>query len=373
MLKVFYILDTLQTGGAEKSTLDIASRIGKFEVVVCHIYKNDFLKKEFQKRGIRVISLDIEGPYDFVKAYRALKNVLKKERPSLVIATLLRTELISRIACRTLKIPNIGTFVNDTYSKYEWQALSLSMKLKVGFFWFFNMITARACAGFLSNSESIKTSNCKALFIPREKVHVIYRGRRTDVFSYTERTPSGPLKFLAVGRLLYRKGFEELLHAFQLYENKYPGATLTIAGEGPHRKTLEQLVALLSLQRAVKLPGNIKDIAAEMRGHDVFVFPSHYEGFSGTLVEAMLSGIPVLASDISMNKEAVTHGKTGRLFQVKDVQSMLESMVWITHHPETALEYARKAREVAAARFDIDLVAQQHEQYYQNMLASLSA
>ncbi|RAW01295.1 glycosyltransferase [Pseudochryseolinea flava] len=372
MRKVMYVIDSLQTGGAEKSVLDIASRLKAFEPVVCHIYKNDFLKQDFEKSGIRVISLNIDGPYNFIKGYSALKKVLKDERPDLVVASLLRSELISRLACRVLRIPNVGTFVNDTYSKYEWEALSFSMKIKIGFFWVLNMLTAKLCVGFLSNSTSIKDSNCKALFVPKNKVAVIYRGRRTDIFEYIPRAHTTPTTFLAVGRLLYRKGFEELIAAFHGFQANHPDVKLTIAGEGPHRKRLAQLISHYKLEKSVTLPGNMKDIHKVMASHDAFVFPSHYEGFSGTLVEAMLSGIPLLASDISMNKEAVVHQSTGWLFKTKDETAIRNSLEWMMSNYATSKAYAEKARAVAEKRFDIDLIAEQHDNYYQEIVNKTS-
>jgi glycosyltransferase involved in cell wall biosynthesis len=370
MRKIFYILDSLQTGGAEKSTLDIASRLKEFEPVVCHIYENDFLKPQFEQRGIRVISLDIKGPYNFLRAYRTLKKILHEEKPDLVVVSLLRSELISRVACYSLGIPNVGTFVNDTYSKFEIEAISMTMKLKVGFFWIFNMLTAKLCAGFLSNSESVKASNCRALFIPEEKVKVIYRGRRTEQFSYAEKIPGVPKKFLAIGRLLYRKGFEELVVAFAAYHKQYPDATLTIAGDGPFRKRIETLIHSYSLQDDVTLAGTITDTHGAMASHDVFVFPSHYEGFSGTLVEAMLSGIPVIASSIAMNAEAIEHKRTGWLFAVKEPKAIEEALLWVTHHFPDAISFARQARIEAEQRFDIDIIARQHEQYYAGLIQS---
>src|SRR3982751_2212881 len=108
---ILFVIDSLQTGGAERSTLDIAARLQIFQPVVCHIYRNDFLKPEFERQGIPVVSLNLSGPYEFVKAYRALKAVLRQHKPAVVVATLLRSELIARMACRALGVPVVGTFV----------------------------------------------------------------------------------------------------------------------------------------------------------------------------------------------------------------------------------------------------------------------
>lgn len=369
MYRVLYVIDSLQTGGAEKSLLDIASRLQHVEPVVCHIYQNAFLKSHFEQCGIRVISLGISGPYNFIQATKALRKVIEQEQPDLVVATLLRSELISRWVCKRLKIPNVGTFVNDTYSPYEMKALSWSMRLKIGFFWILNALSARWCVAFLSNAESIKISNCKALHIEPEKVDVIYRGRRTDLFLFEKHTinPKAP-RLLAVGRLLYRKGFHELVLAFQEYLKDYPHATLTIAGEGPYRTELERMISNNGIESHINLLGNSTSIPSLMQAHDIFVFPSHYEGFSGTLVEAMLSGIPIVASDIPMNKEAVEHGVTARLFQVQNVAALTAQLKTATLHEEDSLAMANQARAVAETRFAIDIIAGQHEAFYQKII-----
>jgi glycosyltransferase involved in cell wall biosynthesis len=246
----------------------------------------------------------------------------------------------------------------------------LPMKIKISFFWILNVFTARYCIGFLSNSESIKNSNCKALFIPREKVKVIYRGRRPNVFSFSsERFKQQKIKFLCIGRLLYRKGHEELIRAFYKFQKQIPNSKLAIAGEGPFRARLEQLIKQLDLGDKVVLLGNVRDTSSHMKAYDIFVFPSHYEGFSGTIVEAMFSGIPILASDIDMNKEAIIHNETGRLFKVKDVDAIVNEMTWACEHIDQITLMSAKARKVAEKRFDIDTIVRQHENYYRDVLA----
>lgn len=375
MRKVLYVIDSLQTGGAERSLLDIASRLQVCQPVVCHIYRNDFLKAEFEKQGIRVISLGVQGPYGFREAIAKLSQVMVNEQPDLVVGTLLRSELISRWVCRRLKIPNVGTFVNDTYSRFELRAQTWAMRIKIGFFWILNAITARWCVAFLSNSQYIRVSNCRALGVPPEKVQVIYRGRKPEIFHFKERTDmnqSAP-KLLAIGRLLYRKGFSELIKAFFLYRREFPQAVLSIAGEGPYRLEIEKLLSDLDLKGAVHLLGTRTDVVALMHEHDIFVLPSHYEGFSGTLVEAMLAGIPIVASDIPMNKEAVEHGISARLFKVQDIGHLALELITATRQTAETLRFARQARSVAETQFSIDRIAQQHDAFYQSIGKSLTS
>jgi glycosyltransferase involved in cell wall biosynthesis len=101
------------------------------------------------------------------------------------------------------------------------------------------------------------------------------------------------------------------------------------------------------------------------------LFPSHYEGLSGTLIEAMLAGLPIIASDIEMNKEAVTHNETARLFEVKNSVSLFDNMVWAMRNREAVIQMAHRARQVAERRFDIDEIVRQHESYYQRIISEV--
>lgn len=369
--KVLYVIDTLQTGGAERSILEIGSRLRNYEAVVCHLYRGESLKPEFEKAGVRVISINLAGAFQFLRGAREFIKVIKKERPAVVVATLLRSELISRISCFITRVPNLGTFVNDTYSKYELRSQSFQMLLKTGFFWVWNVATAVICKGFISNAESIKESNCKALFVPRNKVTVIYRGRDVDKFAFNKKEYNPDCwHFLAVGRLIFRKGHQESIRAFREFVSHHENSHLYIAGEGKYRKQLEKLIFDLGLASRVTLLGDTGNISEWMRKCDMLLFSSHYEGFSGTLVEAMLSGLPIIASNIAMNSEAVVHGETGRLFPVADWRGLYQEMKWVSDHWENGLQMSRNACYYARQRFDILKIAEQHELYYDKFLTA---
>jgi glycosyltransferase involved in cell wall biosynthesis len=93
-----------------------------------------------------------------------------------------------------------------------------------------------------------------------------------------------------------------------------------------------------------------------------FVFPSWYEGFSGALIEAMMAGIPIIASDISMNLEAVDK-ETALIYKVKSVNELAAHMeTMITSYPNM-IEMGKRARAVASGRFDIKVIAAEYESF----------
>lgn len=360
-----FLIDTLQTGGTEKSILEIASRFRQLSPILVHSYPGEELKPCFIAAGIPVYTLQLEGKYQFIKGIRSFSQLLRREQPALVVATLMRSEIIARLACRLENIPLISTFVNDTYSPHDSSNYSPIEKTKKQVFKWLDQWTAPLATHFLANARSIKESNARALGISPENISVIYRGRNLTLYKDLSLSKSQQeITFINVGRLIPRKGQEEMIRAFARFCRKYPSSQLKIAGEGNYRPHLEQVIRDAELKEKVHLLGNIKAIPNLLEQSSCFVFPSHYEGFSGALIEAMMAGLPILASDIPMNREAVHPDETGRLFPVKNEQGIFEAMCWFAENQEEGYRMGARARSEALERFDIKKIAAQHEQLY---------
>lgn len=109
----------------------------------------------------------------------------------------------------------------------------------------------------------------------------------------------------SIGRLDYAKNYEFLVEVFSEILKIYSNAICLIIGDGPERKKLENLIKKLKLQEKIFLLGEIKDASKYLKGFDLFVLPSRYEGLSITLIESLFAKIPVLATDVGGNKEIV--------------------------------------------------------------------
>lgn len=132
-------------------------------------------------------------------------------------------------------------------------------------------------------------------------------------------------KFLigSIGRLDYQKNYEFLIEIFLEILKIKKESLLIIIGEGSKRKNLEKLVEKLNLKGRIFLIGEIKDASKYLKGFDLFVLPSRYEGLSITLIEALFAQIPVLASNVGGNEEIV--GKNC-LFKLNDKIDFLEKI-----------------------------------------------
>lgn len=369
--KVLFVIDTLQVGGSEQSLLDIVTRMRNIQPVVCHIYAGDTLKQRFIDAGIEVYSIGLKKKYGLLNACRKLKTIVNIEKPGLMVACLTRSEIVTRIVGRVSHIPVMGTFVSDLYGKAYNQSLSHKARLGVTLFKFLNKVTSRFCKGFIANSEAIKKSNAIQLGLPPEKIEVINRGRDSQQFTFLPRTffPGKPVRFLNIGRLVSVKGQRDLILAFQTFLKVYPHAILHIAGEGPERESLSALIKTQGLDNKVILLGNRNDIPRLIQAYDCFVFPSYSEGFSGAVVEAMMSGLPVLASDIPANKEVLQHLATGYLFTRGSVAAIANAMLWYAGNRPLANELAVKAHEYAIQHFELEGIAAKLETCLQKMIA----
>jgi glycosyltransferase involved in cell wall biosynthesis len=126
-----------------------------------------------------------------------------------------------------------------------------------------------------------------------------------------------------------QKNQTTLIRAFAQLIKKHPNLQLTILGDGEDRSILEQLIQTLGVSQNVFLSGAVKNVAQELLKADVFVFPSLYEGFPNALCEAMSVGLPVIASNVTGNRDLVVHHENGLLFEAQNVDDLFNQMTQI--------------------------------------------
>lgn len=132
---------------------------------------------------------------------------------------------------------------------------------------------------------------------------------------------------IAMGRLVYQKGFDLLLDAFARVTEEHSEWRLIILGEGPQRAALESQAARLGLDGRVTFPGQVRDPAVYLLQSDLFVLPSRFEGFPNALTEAMACGLPVIAADCpSGPRDIVRHECDGLLVPPDDVRALTEAL-----------------------------------------------
>lgn len=162
---------------------------------------------------------------------------------------------------------------------------------------------------------------------------------------------SGPVRLIAVGSLIPRKGFDQIIHAVGRAAKRID-VTLTIVGSGPEEAALRALVAAERLEKQVILAGAVAamEIPARLGAADVFVLASHSEGRPNVLVEALASGLPAIATDIPGNRELIDHGHTGLLFRDGEVDDLASEIVRLGGDPELRRGLGTRGRELVLRR-----------------------
>jgi glycosyltransferase involved in cell wall biosynthesis len=256
------------------------------------------------------------------------------------------------------------------------------------------LITCPACSGAKGDVNFIKKLPAEKIFIsilnkncdniniisPQIKNELIEIGVDKKKFSYI---PNGVAAFLKlhknrfqneiktcifVGRLTEQKGLSYLLWAIKhVTEKKQYVTSLTIVGEGPDRGKLEELVCRLNLQKQVQFCGKVlhEHIDSYLSRHSIFVLPSLYEGAPNALLEAMAIGLPSLVTTCG-GSEYLVDNSVGRVAKAGDIDSLaqsLQELLELSHEELHAMGIA--ARERVRKKFDINIVADQYIQLFQ--------
>ena len=467
-MKLLFTQDALVNAGAERSHLEILSRFSsEVDVGFVYFYPKHELKEAYVRAGIRLFFLDIPESYHFWLAVTRLVKLIRTEKPDLLVSSLWRADIITRMASWITGVPLVGTLVNDSYSPMAWKD---KQGLKYRLVYWLDRLTAGIPIHWIANAHALAESHVKTLGIKPERISVVYRGRpviasppviasearakqsplenensmkdrfvprddESPVIASEVRAKQSPLEsensvkdrfvlrddespviarearpkqsqkeetasaaestedkaefsdtslppqragavtrslrnFISYGRLLERKGFQDAIRAFSQVVSSYPDCTLTIFGEGPYRRELEKLILDLGLQESVFLPGKVQNpvdlLNSDLREHRTsfhcFLFPSWYEGFSGALVEAMMAGIPIIASDIPMNLEAIEADKSALVFPVGNVGALADQLLFAIQNPERMEELGKEARKVGIQNFDIEVIAKEYEE-----------
>ncbi|WP_289021511.1 glycosyltransferase [uncultured Salegentibacter sp.] len=371
-IKVLYIIDTLEGYGAEKSLVEITSNFNRIIPVFVHIYQGDMLKPRLEEAGIRVYSLDLTKKYAFNTAVKKLKSIYSQEQPGIVHATLFRSEIIARKLKRIFpQIYLVGSFVSNAYSQERFRKKGALDKFKLSYFQNLDKKTVPLVDRFISNSQTIKINTSRVLGIDPEKVKVIYRGRRSADFD--PQKVHGDLPYLQdqshvllnVSRLIPLKGQLDLIKAMPQIITEYPQMQLVFAGHGSFRENLERQARKLGVQKHIRFLGRIDNIQKLLIKADVFLYPSYSEGLPGALIEAMMAGRIIIASDIPENLECVDEN-CALIYKKGNVAELAANILKVIKKPEKYQSLGENAQKKAIKKFELAKVVGEYEDFYLN-------
>jgi glycosyltransferase involved in cell wall biosynthesis len=205
------------------------------------------------------------------------------------------------------------------------------------------------------------------------RVETIYNG--FDLFDRTERTAplasADTVVVTTVGNIRRVKGHDLLVRAAALLVPRFPTLNFSVAGavlEPEYFAELEDLVKALGLAGRFHFSGPVTDTQAHLAGADIFVLPSRSEGFSNAILEAMAAGLPVVASDVGGNAEAVQDGVSGTIIPPENVGALADAIAGLLDDPERARSFGRAGKEIVARRFSNEAMLQRVVRVYRRLL-----
>ncbi len=363
-LKVLYLIDSLQSGGAERSLAEMLpelDRLGVDPLVVC------------LRRAEHDVEDQIRGRFDlrylasrrFPGKVAEVRRIIRAERPHLVHTTLLESDLVGRLAARGTRVPVLTSLVNTSYDPIRRSDPRIRP-------WVFRGIqsidgwTARHLTEhFHAITGAVKAHNVEALRIAAGRVTVIERGR--DGVRLGRRTPDRRRAaremlglrdddevVVALGRQEYQKGHRYLLEAIERLAQSRPRLVCLIVGRrGAASEELDAALAGRPPAGRVRFLGHRDDAPDVLCAADVFAFPSLFEGLGGSLIEAMALGLPIVASDLPAIREVVEPKGNATLVPAESAQHLAEALASLLDDPATAASYAARSREIFEDRFTL--------------------
>jgi sugar transferase (PEP-CTERM/EpsH1 system associated) len=240
---------------------------------------------------------------------------------------------------------------------------------------------------YIALSKDLERYLCERIGVTPEKVAQLYNGVDTDLFhpaagareplpidglNPDDFAPPDAFVIGTVGRMQEVKDQLTLARAFVLLLQMAPRTgrplRLVMVGDGPLRKQVADILDQAGAGSLAWLAGERDDVPRIMRGLDLFVLPSLAEGVSNTVLEAMASGLPVVATAVGGNAELVDAGRTGRLVPPSDPQAMAQAMLDYCTDAEESRRQGREARRAAERDFSMAAMVSGYMAIYDRML-----
>ena len=190
------------------------------------------------------------------------------------------------------------------------------------------------------------------------KIHRVYNGLNLDPFRLAD-PGAGSLEMIAIGRLIPKKGFSALIQACNMLASKGLRVHCRIVGAGPEHVPLRQLIDQLALGKFVELTGPKAqpEIVEMLAKSNLFVFPAVEDGTGDrdnlptVIIEAMASGLPVVATGLGGIGEIVTHRSNGLIVPEGDINALADAIAFLTEHADLRKSYGQNGLAVVKERF----------------------
>lgn len=368
---VVHVIYRLGVGGLENGLINLINTMpadAYRHAIVCLKNSTDF-RYRLKRDDVEVYELHKKDGQDW-PSFLALYRLLKKLKPSIVhTRNLAAIEYQLAAFCAGVQGRVHGEHGWDVFDpdggnvKYQWVRRVLQPFVH----------------RFIPLSRHLENYLLEKIHVPPHKITRIINGVDTDIFyprtGGKSPLPDCPFTFAAnervigaIGRMHGVKDQITLAKAFILVCQRQPDMAndlrLAIIGDGPLRADAFALLDAAGLSACAWLPGARDDVAEINRCLDIFVLPSQAEGISNTILEAMASGLPVIATDVGGNPELVVDGVTGYLTPANDPEAMADKLLAYLHDPDSLSRHGQQARQRVLQAFSLGAMVLNYQAVY---------
>ena len=360
----------LGTGGTQRHLQQVVALLdpARFHVEVLTLRAGGEVEDELRAGGVSVRSLSVGARLSSARTLRAIvtaARALRRGRIDVVHGYQWRPALVGALAGRLAGVPlrlasKRSLTGEDRQAERAWRHI------------------ARQVDTVIVNAEALRVEGEQRGM--RCRWTLLQNGVDTEHFRLDPPDPAAraalgldPQRPVVgtIGRLEDRKGHDQLLRAAgtMLAGGNGRRPQIVIVGDGPLREKLQAQAHSLGVADSVRFVGTVADVRPSLAAMDVFVLPSHAEGMSNALMEAMAAARPVVATAVGGNTEVVVDGKTGVLIPPADPAAIADAIAALLCDPDRAAGLGAAAREFVTRRFGARARVAELEQLYEERLA----
>ena len=358
-MRILYVITRSEIGGAQRHVLDLLNHFHHLYEIALVVGDEGYLAEEARMLGIKVwICKNLVQPIDFLEDLRAfseLRAVLKRFKPDLVHAHSTKAGLIARIAAKFEGTPSIFTAHGWAFTE---GTSNLNRILAAPTEWFLAKITSHIiCVSEYDRKLGLRFTNKNSNCI-------------TKIHNGIEDTPlkrssnKNEVIIVMVARFSQQKDFKSLIEAFSYLK----GCRLRLVGDGPLLEEAKHLTEKLKIAHRVDFFGLRSDVTDILASSDIFALISHYEGFPISILEAMRSALPVVASDVGGISESVLHNATGFLTNRRDSSNLKISLAKLVADPQLRQKLGEAGRARYSQFFTLDIMVYKTRMIYEKVL-----
>lgn len=331
-----------------------------------------------EREKVRTIAVAMQrhiSPVNDLRSLWKLIRVFRKEKPDMVHSMTPKAGLLCMLAAWVCRVPvRIHTFTGLVFPT----STGLKRKILMATDW----LTCACATHVIPEGEGVK-NDLVTNRITRKPLRVLGYGnvRGIDLNRFDPENPEvikaaeiirreEVLTFIFIGRLVGDKGITELVKAFCRLNKELPDTRLLLVGrEEPQLDPLDSsTLKEISDNPAIEAIGQKSDVRPWLLASDIFVLPSHREGFPNVVIEAGAMGLPSIVTDINGSREIIHNGENGLIVPSKNADALYEAMKELAETPEDIRAMAANARPMIASRFEQGFVRQCLKDYYKEIL-----